>query len=368
MIRAQITAQADCASRHAGSCSLPEGRSRIALLSLVRAASATARTDRTFPGLSFLGLSSDHLSGPASLCQGLLKGKEHTRSADHWIPVIPMDLVLNLAGGDSSVARISCRVVRASVVCVAPIATRVAADAQRGDHRGAVNELPTFEVAEQRFRNFLAEQGQHATVVWLSMSDFLVIRNEIHVRRVDGHGHEARARASFQFARDGEFGVEMRAVCRLGGDLACVVWSPRTRHEAEEALLARQELKLALATPLPTGRCVTSAVGWQLLRLLRPGRHLRSPDTESSTSASPSIKSRAPSVNSMMTSADRFLTTRATVLPFSSSVARRDSLLSSSGDRTWRSVAPFGSRRLTVSSRARARPRTPPGATLDSAG
>ncbi len=123
-------------------------------------------------------------------------------------------------------------------------------------------QIPSFSVAVERFRDFLASYGHAGSLVWVFREDlYMPGTDEIVIKTPVPLANRSLAEKVFEEGREQGL-VAVTALARLDGAIVTSVWFPKYPHEEVQGW--NQNLKLSLSQPLPRANAVRSRVLWWL--------------------------------------------------------------------------------------------------------
>ncbi|MBN8733741.1 MAG: hypothetical protein J0L64_24615 [Acidobacteria bacterium] len=116
---------------------------------------------------------------------------------------------------------------------------------------------PSFDIAKEKFVDFLVNQGFPPRLLWVQPDD-VVLREwkgaaTLFVRKGDHNQRESDARQEFQSAAERGVGLALEASCKTGDWTICSIFVPENNDQAERLMVPRQGVKLSVAiNPPPT--------------------------------------------------------------------------------------------------------------------
>ena len=122
----------------------------------------------------------------------------------------------------------------------------------------------TLQVAEEKFRAFLALQGYPKAVCWVEPSDLIVdAKRHYWIRPL-----RDTIRAEQQYAKGlyRNLGVQLRAICATNAEMFASVFVPEDDLDRQYHLMGRV-LKLACSVEMPLASTVQNPLRWLMLRL-----------------------------------------------------------------------------------------------------
>jgi len=113
-----------------------------------------------------------------------------------------------------------------------------------------MEEAPQFEVAVERLKRFLSDQGWPDTLVWRAETDIVRGRHcDVVVRRRREAEAVSSARARYEEGRRLGVGIALEVACDLEQVACATVYWTTDAKEAEYRMMPERGLKLSIATP-----------------------------------------------------------------------------------------------------------------------
>lgn len=129
---------------------------------------------------------------------------------------------------------------------------------------------PTFDNAENQFRDFLSENGSSPQLMWVTPDDVLLTgRKLIYIKKPVPTSNRSLARELFETGMAQQLGVLFATLCNFEGATCCYVWIPVDRSESQYALMPTA-LKMSAHTgdSRMAGKLISSQTYWRCLQIL----------------------------------------------------------------------------------------------------
>jgi hypothetical protein len=133
-----------------------------------------------------------------------------------------------------------------------------------------VEEAPTFDIAVERLKRFLSDQGWPSALVWRFETDIVRGRHcDVVVRRRRETGALSSARARYERGRRLGVGIALEVACDLEEAACATVYWTTDAREAECRMMPERGLKLSIVTPHRRGTSVGRLRWWLVRRQAR---------------------------------------------------------------------------------------------------
>jgi hypothetical protein len=128
----------------------------------------------------------------------------------------------------------------------------------------AMADLPDFEAAVDKLKDFLRQQGCPPEIAWTFVEDYAWLDQVLHVNRAEFAENARHTEVLYSSHAARRYGVELGLVAILDEISLCSIWIPGSEDEAESRLLFG--LKLRIPTRLISAHAVDDATEWHRLR------------------------------------------------------------------------------------------------------
>jgi hypothetical protein len=128
----------------------------------------------------------------------------------------------------------------------------------------AMSDLPSFEAAVNKLKEFLLQQGCPSEIAWTFFEDYAWLDQMLYVNEdefADNARHVERLYSTHPMRGHG---VELSLVAILDEVSLCSIWIPSSEEEAESRLLSG--LKLRIPTRQMEAHAVDDGIEWHRVR------------------------------------------------------------------------------------------------------
>lgn len=112
--------------------------------------------------------------------------------------------------------------------------------------------FPTFDIATQRLKSFLNDQGWPAMVVWVAESSVKPISKDSAILLPSESYDEGNAKQDYEKAVQNGLGVAFEGLGSTENQSYVAVTWPNDEEESEHLMYCDHDLKLSLRVPRPS--------------------------------------------------------------------------------------------------------------------